>query len=165
MKPSLLPLSKTRFALPSAFTLPCTLGMPCAFAISALAVFAVGCGGASAEPPPVAPIAILEEEEPVEVEPGPSPDEIRKVVGGRDSDMRKCFLMGTFRNAQLAGTVNVTFTIETDGRVSDATDAGSDLPDPEVVTCVLGVFAALEFRPGGVSATEVTYPIRFGHHG
>lgn len=122
----------------------------------------------SSTPPPAQAPPAFEQSTPepeVLVEPGPSPDEIRSVVSGRDGEMRNCFLMGTFKNSQLAGTVNVTFIIETDGKVSDASDAGSDLPDPEVVTCVLGVFAELEFRPGGASATEVTYPVRFGHHG
>jgi hypothetical protein len=70
--------------------------------------------------------------------------------------------VGTFKNSQLAGTVNVTFTIDTTGHVSQATDAGSDIPDPEVVECVLDVFAEIEFRAGASSETEVTYPVRFG---
>ena len=71
----------------------------------------------------------------------------------------------TFKNSQLAGTVNVLFTIDTKGKVSQAADAGSDIGDPEVVSCVLNVFGALEFVRGGSSETEVEYPVVFGQHG
>lgn len=115
---------------------------------------------ASAAPPQVEP------EEPVEeFVAGPSPAEIKQAIDARNSDIRQCYLMGTFKNAQLAGTVSVTFTIDRGGKVSEALDAGSDIPDDEVVSCVLGVFAQLEFPAGASSETEVTYPISFGQHG
>lgn len=67
------------------------------------------------------------------------------------------------RDAQLAGTVHVLFTIAPNGSVSATEDAGSSLADEQVVSCVLGVFAQLEFPPGG--ATQVSYPVRFGTMG
>ena len=79
--------------------------------------------------------------------------------------LKECYIAGTFKDAQLAGTVNVAFTIEPTGRVSSAQDAGSDMPDPDVVECVVGVFAGLEFPPGGAGATDVTYPVSFGQRG
>ncbi len=112
----------------------------------------------AATPPPQT------QEKEVRFVPGPSPDEIRAAVTLRDSDLRQCYLAGTFKNAQLRGTVNVTFTIDTEGRVSETIDSGSDLPDAEVVSCVLNVFASLEFPAGASSETEVTYPINFGQH-
>lgn len=96
---------------------------------------------------------------------GPSPNEIKQVVNARGPELRQCYLAGTFKNAQLTGTVNVLFTIDTAGKVSRASDAGSDMEDPEVVTCVLGIFGNLEFARGGSSDTEVQYPVVFGQHG
>lgn len=97
--------------------------------------------------------------------PGPDPQEIKQAVNARNAELRQCYLVGTFRNSQLAGTVNVLFTIDTAGKVSRASDAGSDIEDPEVVTCVLGVFGNLEFAGGGSSDTEVEYPVIFGERG
>jgi hypothetical protein len=111
----------------------------------------------AASPPPRAA--------PAQVSPGPTASEIRSAVRSRNDELTQCYLAGTFKDAELAGTVNVSFTIEPTGKVKEAVDAGSDLPDAEVVRCVLEVFAGLEFTPGGASATEVTYPIRFGSRG
>lgn len=97
--------------------------------------------------------------------PGPSATDIQQVVNGRNADLRQCYLAGTFKNAELAGTVNVLFTINTQGRVNDPVDAGSSIPDPEVVSCVLEVFEKLEFASGSTTDTQVEYPVRFGQHG
>lgn len=110
---------------------------------------------------PEAPPPQIDAEEAVYV-PGPSADEIRTAIEQKNTALRQCYMMGTFRDSQLTGTVSVIFTIDTTGKVSEANDAGSNMPDPEVVECVLGVFAQLEFRAGASSATEVTYPITFG---
>lgn len=97
--------------------------------------------------------------------PGPSAREIKAVVDRSEPEVRQCYIAGTFKDAQLAGTVSVTFTIETSGAVSQAVDGGSNLPDAEVVDCVVNVFSQLVFRPGGSGPTEVTYPISFGTRG
>lgn len=97
-----------------------------------------------------------------EVRPAPNPQEIQAVVHLKSDELRQCYVMGTFRDSQLAGTVHVLFTIEANGRVSETTDGGSNMPDPAVVDCVLGVFAKLEFPAGKYDPTQVEYPIRFG---
>lgn len=79
--------------------------------------------------------------------------------------MRQCYMLGSFGDSGFAGTVKVAFTIATSGRVSEVSDAGSDVADQEVVACVMDVFAQMEFRAGGVSPTEVTYPVNFGRPG
>jgi hypothetical protein len=133
------------------------------FALFLSSLSLIACGN-QPEPETVATASVASEEEP-EIPayvPGPSADEIRHAVDGRNDELRKCYMVGTFRDSQLTGTVNVVFTIQPSGRVSEANDAGSNMPDPEVVECVLGVFAQLEFQSGATSATEVTYPITFG---
>ncbi len=94
--------------------------------------------------------------------PAPDSHEIHAAVDQRSSEIRQCYMLGTFRDSQLAGTVNVLFTINPNGRVSDTTDGGSDMPDPQVVACVLDVFAKMEFRAGGYYPTQVQFPISFG---
>lgn len=111
---------------------------------------------------------VVVEESPTEdqvPEPGPDSDEIVQVIRTQDSQMRQCYMLGSFKNSELAGTVNVAFTIATTGRVSEVSDAGSNIADQEVVACVMDVFAQMEFRAGGVSPTEVTYPVNFGRPG
>jgi hypothetical protein len=105
-----------------------------------------------------------DEEEGVDDEDQPAPDsrEIHAAVDQRSAEIRQCYMLGTFRDAQLQGTVNVLFTINPNGRVTDTTDGGSDMPDPQVVDCVLDVFAKMEFRAGGYYPTQVQFPISFG---
>jgi TonB family protein len=86
-------------------------------------------------------------------------------VSGISDDLQQCYLAGTFKDSDLAGTVHVTFTIEPTGRVSSAVDSGSDMADQDVVACVVDLFAGLSFRPGGQNPTEVTYPITFHRRG
>ncbi len=133
-------------------------------------LFSASTYACSAQPEPrppahvPAPVEEEEEEAPKWI-PGPSAEEIKQAVDQRNADLRQCYLAGTFKNSQLAGTVNVLFTIDTRGRVSRTSDAGSDIDDPEVVSCVLTVFGNLEFANGGSSDTEVEYPVVFGRHG
>lgn len=147
---------------------PCAVFCP-RYLPSAVALFSLVLGACSSPPEPqAAPAAAPEPSaapEPTAYVPGPSADDIRGAVDGCDAELRQCYLLGTFKNSQLTGTVNVTFTIGTTGKVSETSDAGSDIPDPEVVKCVLDVVAELEFPAGASSETEVTYPIRFGSHG
>src|SRR6478609_3816965 len=94
--------------------------------------------------------------------PAPDSGDIHAAVDQRSAEIRQCYMLGTFRDSQLEGTVNVLFTINPNGRVSDTVDGGSDMPDPQVVACVLDVFAKMEFRAGGYYPTQVQFPISFG---
>src|SRR5688572_13007408 len=139
---------------------------------TSLLLLSTGCAKAPAAPPETpesAPRATASAPTPApaarEVEsptgPAPTSKDIRLAVSTISDDLQQCYLAGTFKDSSLAGTVHVTFTIETSGRVSSAVDSGSDMADPDVVECVIDCFAGLSFRPGGQNPTEVTYPIRF----
>jgi hypothetical protein len=132
-----------------------------------LSTVLIACACSTPPAPTATPVASApppQKEEPKWI-PGPDPQEIKQAVNARGAELRQCYLLGTFRNSQLTGTVNVLFTIDTAGKVSRAADAGSDIEDPEVVTCVLGVFGNLQFARGGSSDTEVEYPVVFGARG
>jgi hypothetical protein len=57
--------------------------------------------------------------------------------------------------------VTTSFVIGRDGAVTSATDAGSDLPDPSVVSCVVRAFYGLSFPQPEGGIVTVKYPITF----
>jgi hypothetical protein len=88
-------------------------------------------------------------------------DAIQLVVRQHFRPFRVCYEKGLSRNPKLTGRVSARFKIRRDGAVSDVSNAGSDLPDPEVVSCVLQAFTGLEFpKPDGGIVT-VVYPLMF----
>jgi hypothetical protein len=74
--------------------------------------------------------------------------------------IRRCFEEGLRRNPDLAGAVVISFLIGRSGAVLDAQDAGSTLPDREVIACVVRVIRSVEFPPPAL-LVRVTYPIQF----
>jgi hypothetical protein len=89
------------------------------------------------------------------------PEVIRRIVRQRFAKFRSCYERGLKDDPKLAGRVKVRFVIETNGEVSQASDAGSDLPSQEVVRCVIDVYETLIFpRPEG-GVVSVVYPIMF----
>jgi len=71
-----------------------------------------------------------------------------------------CHGAGLAGSAGVSGEVVVTFTIETDGRVTNARDAGGAFPDDAVRRCVVRAVTQLSFQnpPLGL-AQDVTVPI------
>jgi len=87
--------------------------------------------------------------------------EIRRILQQGRARYRACYERGLARNPALAGRVKVRFVIGRDGSVSGVTDAGSDLPDSNVVACVLRALTATRFpRPEGGEVT-IVYPLLF----
>lgn len=96
------------------------------------------------------------------VDKGLPPDAVRHVARRSAGRFRFCYEKALMKDPNLAGKVLVKLTIEKDGAVSSATDAGSTLPDKDVVACVVRAFTALRFPPtehGG--RVVITYPIVF----
>jgi hypothetical protein len=88
-----------------------------------------------------------------------NPELIRKTVREAYASLRLCFEDGLRRNPQLTGSLLASFVISRDGTVGSAFDAGSDLPDPEVIQCVLAAIQALRFPQPDAGIVEVSYPI------
>jgi hypothetical protein len=75
--------------------------------------------------------------------------------------MRACYEKGLKKNPNLEGKITVRFVIAADGTVLIAGSKETDLPDPEVVGCVVRATKDLVFpRPEG-GPVEVKYPIVF----
>ncbi|MBN2194551.1 MAG: AgmX/PglI C-terminal domain-containing protein [Polyangiaceae bacterium] len=84
---------------------------------------------------------------------------VQRVVRQQYGRFRMCYEQGLARNPNLQGRVSVRFRISADGSVAAPENGGSDLPDPGVISCVLGVYSRLTFpAPEGGVAT-VVYPI------
>jgi TonB family protein len=86
----------------------------------------------------------------------------RPTARHRWETLRLCYERGLLSQPDLEGRVVVRFVIERDGSVSGARDGGSDLPDAQVVACVVEAFGRLRFpAPEGGGRVTVSYPIIF----
>ncbi|MEJ7728161.1 MAG: AgmX/PglI C-terminal domain-containing protein [Polyangiaceae bacterium] len=74
---------------------------------------------------------------------------------------RLCYENGLRNNPNLQGKVAVRFEIDGNGVVGQAGNAGSDLPDGAVVTCVTRAFSGLSFPPPEGGKVSVVYPVMF----
>jgi hypothetical protein len=88
-------------------------------------------------------------------------DVIQRVVRQNFGRFRACYEAGLRNNPNLAGRVAVAFVIGRDGSVGQAQNAGSDLPDGGVVSCVTRAFYGLSFPAPESGIVTVTYPIAF----
>ncbi len=87
------------------------------------------------------------------------PSRVQAAVRAHFGDFRKCYESKLKSNPTLAGRVVPKFTIGRDGQVSEIVDHDSDLPDPEVVACVLKVFSQIRFQAPERGIVTVVYPI------
>jgi hypothetical protein len=87
-------------------------------------------------------------------------DPIGAVLHGAEGTFRRCYMEGLRTQPALAGSVRITFAIEASGRVSNAVASQTDLPDPAVVTCLVGAVSALTFPPQPAKVS-MTLPLRF----
>jgi hypothetical protein len=89
------------------------------------------------------------------------PEVVQRVVRQRFPRFRSCYENGLRNNPNLQGRVLVHFAIGRDGALTSAFNAGSDMPDRGVVSCVLRAFGGLRFPPPEAGVVWVEYPIRF----
>lgn len=90
------------------------------------------------------------------------PEVVQRIIRQNFGRFRLCYESGLAKNEKLGGRVTAKFTIDTTGAVSHLVDGGSDLPNKDVVACVVRGFANLSFpRPDGGGTAAVVYPIIF----
>jgi hypothetical protein len=90
------------------------------------------------------------------------PEAIQAAVRQNFGRFRLCYEQGLQKNPQLHGRVATRFVIGRDGQVVSAVNAGSDLPDANVVDCVTRAFPSVGFpAPSGDAQVVVVYPIQF----
>jgi Ca-activated chloride channel family protein len=93
------------------------------------------------------------------------PEAIRRVIRLQAGRFRACYEHGLMKNPNLAGRVVTRFVIDRAGQVVNAANGGSDLPDPEVVACVVRGFYSLDFPEPEGGIITVTYPFVFSSDG
>jgi hypothetical protein len=86
---------------------------------------------------------------------------IQGSVRARFGAFRECYEAALVRDRDLRGRVAVKFKIDREGRASRVQDGGSDLPDADVVACVVQGFTALRFPKPEQGVVTVVYPIIF----
>lgn len=86
---------------------------------------------------------------------------IRSGVRSRYEGVRTCYERGLAHAPIMRGRIVVRFVIARDGSVSSADDAGSTLPDANVIACVLDVFRALTFPKPTGQPVMIVYPMQF----
>ncbi len=89
------------------------------------------------------------------------PEVIQRIVRQNTGRFRLCYENALRSDPTLEGTVKVKFVIGTDGEVSSASDAGSDLPDATARDCVIRGFKNLSFPQPEGGIVVVTYPLHF----
>lgn len=88
---------------------------------------------------------------------------VRRIVRvGAFNRFRRCYEEASGHRPGLEGRVTTQFTIEANGSVSNAHDAGSDLPDQAVVRCVVAAFSSLSFPEPPNGSASVVYPLWLG---
>ncbi|APR81984.1 Hypothetical protein A7982_07333 [Minicystis rosea] len=91
------------------------------------------------------------------------PQAIQRIIRQNFGRFRACYEQGLVRNPALQGTVRTRFVIGRDGAVASAQNGGSDLPDAEVVSCVVRAFYGISFPQPEGGIVTVTYPIAFSN--
>ena len=86
-----------------------------------------------------------------------SADVVRRFLRQQVGRFRLCYEHGIETHPHLAGRVSVRFVVDAAGAVNEATDAGSELADAAVVSCITRAFGNLTFPPPTKGTPAVTY--------
>jgi hypothetical protein len=85
---------------------------------------------------------------------------LREVFEKNQPKLLACLEPGRKRDPKLRGHVNIKFSIHHDGKAGAVQDQGSNLPDPQVIACVIKLVKTLRFaKPEG--DVTVVYPFIF----
>jgi hypothetical protein len=91
---------------------------------------------------------------------------IRTIVKRRVDAYQRCYAEGLARDSRLEGRVVARFVIGRDGAPVDVADDGSNLPDKQVIACVLAEVGRLRFPPREAGPLQaVTHPLVFSPPG
>ncbi|MDI1479850.1 AgmX/PglI C-terminal domain-containing protein [Polyangium sp. y55x31] len=93
------------------------------------------------------------------------PEVIQRIVRQNFGRFRLCYENGLRSNPTLTGRVAVRFVIGRDGSVVSVANGGSDLPNADVVNCVIRGFQGLSFPQPEVGTITVVYPVLFSPDG
>lgn len=86
---------------------------------------------------------------------------IQRIVRQNFGRFRTCYERGLARNPDLEGRVVTRFFIDAQGNVTRAFNDDSDLPDVEVVECVVRAYHFLSFPAPEAGEVTVVFPLAF----
>jgi hypothetical protein len=89
------------------------------------------------------------------------PEVIQRIVRQNFGRFRLCYQEGVRKNPSLQGRVAVKYTIGHDGSVTQTQDGGSDMPDQNVVQCVVRAFGNLSYPQPEGGIVTVVFPLIF----
>jgi Ca-activated chloride channel family protein len=89
------------------------------------------------------------------------PEVVQRIVRQNFGRFRLCYENGLRTNPNLQGKISARFVIGRDGAVSNVGNAGSELTDSSVLSCVLASFYGLTFPQPESGIVTVVYPITF----
>jgi len=90
-----------------------------------------------------------------------APELIQNVVRANFGSFRRCYEKGLKKNSNLSGRVAIRFVIARDGTIAQIGSKDSDLPDADVVSCIVKSFEKLKFPEPEGGIVTVVYPIMF----
>ncbi len=88
---------------------------------------------------------------------------VKRIVHANFPRLRACYDQGLKMDPSLRGTITTRFIIDSTGAVETASLVSSTMSNPNVSTCVVGVFSTLSFPSPENGKARVTYPISFDH--
>jgi hypothetical protein len=86
---------------------------------------------------------------------------VQKVVLGRSGAYRSCYEVELQRRPDIAGRVELRFTIEPDGSVSGVTVSASDLANKNVESCLVKQVSGLKFPKPDGGICVIRWPFKF----
>jgi hypothetical protein len=89
------------------------------------------------------------------------PEVVSRIVRQSFGRFRLCYEQGLLHDPMLRGRVAVKIAIAHDGAASSAEDAGSEMPNREVLACVVRSFGSLSFPSPTVGTASVVFPLLF----
>ncbi|HVY27172.1 MAG TPA: AgmX/PglI C-terminal domain-containing protein [Polyangiaceae bacterium] len=89
------------------------------------------------------------------------PEVVQRIVRQNFGRFRLCYENGLRNDPNLQGKISARFVIGRDGAVSNVANAGSQLSDSTVVSCVLASFYGLTFPQPESGIVTVVYPMTF----
>lgn len=114
-----------------------------------------------AKSPVTAPVSFDDISSQIEKQNGPNEEEISRQVQGAKNSFYKCFAHLLQRNPQAKGTLSVTFTIETSGKVSQIDSTSTTLNEEDFKKCIREVMSRIEFKPFSGAPISTLFPMNF----
>jgi hypothetical protein len=89
-----------------------------------------------------------------------SDDYIQNVVRSQKPFFNRCYAEYISQNPKSKGVINMAFTIQPQGQVSDVRVIGGSIQDKRLHKCLMGVVERCRFRKFSAEAIVVNYPIQ-----